>query len=560
MSNSIPPAVERPSLTAVSPTAAVVRTVATMPVGTKPLGVGMGPLGLHAYVANSGSGTVSVLDIGELTVSTALGPYNTPTALGVSPDSTLVYATDSTANAVRTAQKDVLAVIDTIAVGNNPNGLAVSPSGIRLYVTNQDSATLSVIGTLTSAILTTIPVGAHPTGVAVNATGLEVYVANTAGNTLSVISTVTDTVVATIGGLSAPLGVAVSRDTLRAYVTNSTANTVSVIDTATRTITATIPVGTTPAAVATSSDNLWAYVANYGSDTVSVIDATTNTVTDTITVGHQPTGCAVTPNNIDIYVANSGSNTVSVIQTLNQMAPTLGPQSGGTKVTITGTGLAGATAVKFNAVSAPILANTANRILVASPPGFGTVQVAVTTPGGTSNPKPFTYYPSGTAASLTPAGGPTAGRNTVTIDGAKLATADAVLFGTMLAPPLIVSDQQITAAVPPATGPGVVPVTVTTAGGLATETLTYTYIDPPALTGLSTLAGNHAGGNTIDLTGRNLGTANQVLFNHVNALFSTGADNTLAAVAPPSPTTGPVDVTVTTAGGTSTLPGAYTYT
>lgn len=105
----------------------------------------------------------------------------------------------------------------------------------------------------------------------------------------------------------------------------------------------------------------------------------------------------------------------------------------------------------------------------------------------------------------------------------------------MLAPPLIVSDQQITAAVPPATGPGVVPVTVTTAGGLATETLTYTYIDPPALTGLSTLAGNHAGGNTIDLTGRNLGTANQVLFNHVNALFSTGADNTLAAVAPLAP-------------------------
>ena len=560
MSNSLPPAVERPSLTAVSPTAAVARAVVTIPVGTKPLGLGLGPLGLHMYVANSGSGTVSVLDIGALTVSTALGPYSTPTALGVSPDSTLVYATDSTANAVRSAQKDVLAITETIAVGSNPNGLAVSPGGIRLYVTNQNSATLSVIDTTTSTVLVTIPVGAQPTGVAVDSTGLEVYVANTADNTLSVIDTVTNTVATTIGGLSAPVGVTVSRDTRHVYVTNSAANTVSVIDTGTRTITATVPVGTSPSGVATSSDNLWVYVANYGSDTVSVIDATTHTVTDTLAVGHQPAGIAVTPNNIDIYVANSGSNTVSVIQTLSQMAPALGPQSGGTKVTITGTGLANATAVRFNTVASPILANTANRILVASPPGFGTAQVTVTTAGGTSNPKPFAYYPSGTAVSVTPAIGPTGGRNTVTIDGAQLATANSVLFGTLLAPPLIVSDQQITASVPPADSPGVVPVTVTTAGGLATETLTYTYIDPPALTGLSTLTGSHVGGNTVDLTGRNLGTATSVVFNNVNALFSAGADNTLAAVVPPSPITGPVDVTVTTAGGTSTLHAAYTYT
>ncbi|MFC6486135.1 IPT/TIG domain-containing protein [Streptomyces goshikiensis] len=146
------------------------------------------------------------------------------------------------------------------------------------------------------------------------------------------------------------------------------------------------------------------------------------------------------------------------------------------------------------------------------------------------------------------------------MNGSKLATANAVLFGTLLAPPLIISDQQITAAVPPATGPGVVPVTVTTAGGLATETLTYTYIDPPALTGLSTNTGSRFGGNVTNLTGRNLGTATNVAFNGVNAQFSTAADNTLAAVVPPSPTTGPVDVTVTTVGGTSTLPGAYTYT
>ncbi|MFJ1701792.1 IPT/TIG domain-containing protein [Streptomyces sp. NPDC088252] len=371
--------------------------------------------------------------------------------------------------------------------------------------------------------------------------------------------TATETVVATIPGLSAPLGVAVSRDTLRVYVTNSGANTVSVIDATTNTVTDTIPVGISPWGVAASPDDLQVYVANNGSDTVSVIDATTNTVTDTIAVGHQPAGIAITPNNLDIYVANSGSNTVSVIQNLNQMAPTLGPQSGGTKVTLTGTSLAGATTARFNAVSSPILANTNNRILVATPPGVGIAQVTVTTPSGTSNPKPFNYYPSGSASSLSPATGPTGGRNIVTINGAQLGTANSVLFGTLLAPPLIVTDQQITVAVPPAASPGLVPVVITTAGGLTTGSLTYTYIDPPALTGLSTTTGTAFGGKVIDLTGRNLATATKVDFNGVNAQFSIGADNVLAVVVPPSPITGPVDVTVTTSAGASTLPGAYTY-
>ena len=557
-SKSLAPQLRGPALA--SPTDAVARAVFTIPVGSKPMGVGMGPLGLHVYVANSGSGTVSVLDIGALTVSTALAPFSTPTALGVSPDSTTVYVTGSAAGAVSTAQKDVLAVTGTIAVGSTPNGIAVSPGGVRLYVTNQDSGTLSVINALTSTVLTTVPVGTQPSGVAVASSGLEVYTANTADNTVSVIGTVTNTVAATIHGLSAPLGAAVSRDTLRLYVTNSTANTVSVIDTASRIITATIPVGTAPWGVAASPDNLRVYVANNGSDTVSVIDAATNTVTDTIPVGHQPTGIAVTPNGLDVYVANSGADTVSVVQTLNEMAPALGPQPGGTKVTITGANLAGATTVKFNGVPTPIVANTANRILVVSPPGVGIAQVTVTTPGGTSNPKPFSYYPSGDAHTLTPVTGPTGGRNSVTIDGAQLATANSVLFGTLLAPPLIVTDQQITVAAPPAAGPGPVPVTVTTAGGLTTGTLTYTYTDPPALTGLSTTTGTVFGGNVISLTGRNLATASKVDFGGINAPFSVGADNTLAAEVPPSPIAGPVDVTVTTTAGASTLPSAYTYT
>ncbi|WP_405581445.1 hypothetical protein [Streptomyces sp. NBC_01190] len=62
----------------------------------------------------------------------------------------------------------------------------------------------------------------------------------------------------------------------------------------------------------------------------------------TVPVGIQPLASAAGVLGLNVYVASSGSNTVSVIQTLNAVAPTLGPRSGGTKVTITVT-IAGGT-------------------------------------------------------------------------------------------------------------------------------------------------------------------------------------------------------------------------
>ena len=93
-------------------------------------------------------------------------------------------------------------------------------------------------------------------------------------------------------------------------------------------------------------------------------------------------------------------------------------------MTLTGTGLAGATAVRFGAAAATITAGSATQLTVTSPPGTGRVDITVTTPAGTSpasqghysyttQPKPaqsisFTAPAPGTAggsAALSAAGG-----------------------------------------------------------------------------------------------------------------------------------------------------------
>ncbi len=75
--------------------------------------------------------------------------------------------------------------------------------------------------------------------------------------------------------------------------------------------------------------------------------------------------------------------------------PNEGPAAGGTHVTITGSNLAGATAVAFGAVPASAFSvESPGTIAAVAPAGAGTVDVAVTTPEGTSAVNPsdrFSY-------------------------------------------------------------------------------------------------------------------------------------------------------------------------
>jgi hypothetical protein len=67
------------------------------------------------------------------------------------------------------------------------------------------------------------------------------------------------------------------------------------------------------------------------------------------------------------------------------ISPTSGPTTGGTKVTITGTGFSGATAVKFGTTAAAsYTVDSATQITAVSPAGSGTVDVRVTNATGTS--------------------------------------------------------------------------------------------------------------------------------------------------------------------------------
>ncbi|WP_414647019.1 autotransporter domain-containing protein [Comamonas sp. UBA7840] len=102
----------------------------------------------------------------------------------------------------------------------------------------------------------------------------------------------------------------------------------------------------------------------------------------TVTATDKSTGVGAPFSNSRAYFVTVAAGAAPVV---SGIAPNFGLSSGGTTVTITGTGFGGATAVTFGASSATgFTVNSATQITATAPAGTGTVDIRVTTAGGTS--------------------------------------------------------------------------------------------------------------------------------------------------------------------------------
>jgi YVTN family beta-propeller protein len=266
--------------------------IATVPVGTDPLGVAITPDGARAYVTNYSSHNVSVIDTETNTVAATVGAGNHPMGVAITPDGARAYVTD-TSSSVLVIDTATNTVIANVTVGGFLVDVAITPDGARAYVADFWPGSVLVIDTATNTVIATVPVGTNPYGLAITPDGARVYVPDFYAGKVLVIDTATNTVSATVPVGSHPRSVAITPDGARAYVTNSYSYNVSVIDTATNTVSATVPVGSSPRSVAITPDGTRAYVPGFYAGNVSVIDTATNNVSATVPVGTNPMGVAI---------------------------------------------------------------------------------------------------------------------------------------------------------------------------------------------------------------------------------------------------------------------------
>lgn len=162
----------------------------------------------------------------------------------------------------------------------------------------------------------------------------------------------------------------------------------------------------------------------------------------------------------------------------------------------------------------------------------------------------------------TPDAGPVAGGTTVTLSGRGLSTATQVYFGKRLASSYtVVSDTTIRAVTPMAAGPGAVDVVVALRSGASYRLPSgFSYLPRPVVASMSPATGPTSGGTWVTISGTALSRVTAVRFGGTDATrIDVVSDGELRAQSPQHPA-GPVDVTVTTPGGTSATNTGDRYT
>ncbi|MFF1571255.1 IPT/TIG domain-containing protein [Leifsonia sp. NPDC058292] len=285
-------------------------------------------------------------------------------------------------------------------------------------------------------------------------------------------------------------------------------------------------------------------------------------VNDTTITATSP---AHAPGAVDVVVQNPngdsapGDFTFDQVPVLISLTPDTGPETGGTPVTITGTGFTGATGVTFGGTAGTAFTVVNDTTITVDSPAHapGLVDVVVQHPSGDAAPGDFTFTALPTVTGLSPNHGPETGGTVVTITGSGLTGTTGVTFdGTPGTGVTVVDDSTITVTTP-AGGPGAVSVVVQSPAG-DTDAGDFTFDAVPAIASLDPTSGPQTGGTVVTITGTGFTGSTGVTFDGVAGTAVTVVDDTTITVTTPPHLPGPVDVVVQNPNGAS-APADYTY-
>jgi YVTN family beta-propeller protein len=141
--------------------------VTPIPVGKGPEGFDLSPDGKEVWAANSGDGTVSVIDVASKKVIATLDLKTKRTnRLKFTPDGKLVLITDDGGGEVVFIDTATRKERKRLQVGKGPEGTLVQPDGTKAYVALSGENAVAVIDLKTLEVTGKIATGNGPDGLA----------------------------------------------------------------------------------------------------------------------------------------------------------------------------------------------------------------------------------------------------------------------------------------------------------------------------------------------------------------------------------------------------------
>jgi YVTN family beta-propeller protein len=138
-----------------------------IPVGKGPEGGDLSPDGREFWAANSGDGSVSIIDVAAKKVVQTLDVRtNRSNRLKFTVDGKLVLISDLGSNALLILDAASRKEVKRLNVGRQPEGILIAPDGARAYVALAGEKTVAVFDLKTLEVTARISTGGGPDGLA----------------------------------------------------------------------------------------------------------------------------------------------------------------------------------------------------------------------------------------------------------------------------------------------------------------------------------------------------------------------------------------------------------
>jgi YVTN family beta-propeller protein len=273
-----------------------------------------------AFVVNSGSGTVTPVNLAKRRAGPPIRVGADPRAIAITPNGQTAYVVNSGSGTVTPINTTTRRPGPPIRVGADPRAIAITPNGQTAYVVNSGSGTVTPINTTTRRPGPPVKVGHDPRAIAIAPDGRTAYVLDWGSAAVTPISTATGRPGRPIRVGSYPFAITIAPDSRTAYVAGYGSDTVTPITVATGRPHRPIPVGQAPDAIAITPDGKTVYAVGGDSDAVIPISAAARRPGPGIRVGYSPAAIAISRSGATAYVVNTISSTVTPVSTTTRRA------------------------------------------------------------------------------------------------------------------------------------------------------------------------------------------------------------------------------------------------
>ncbi len=214
---------------------------------TQPHGIWVSRDGARVWVTCEGAQSVLELDAATGKILKAWKTNQQTSHMVVpTPDEKKLYVANIGSGSVSVIDRATDAVT-TIPTGAGAEGIAISPDGRQVWVANRAAHTLSVVDTASDKVVASLESGGRmPIRVKFTLDGKQVWVSNARSNAVAVFDASSRQLLATIEVGAVPVGIQMAPDGKRAFVANTNDNQITVLDVPARKLLRTFSTGTEP--------------------------------------------------------------------------------------------------------------------------------------------------------------------------------------------------------------------------------------------------------------------------------------------------------------------------